>query len=112
MVSLAYSASHFSTFARSSRREAEHGVRPYLFLTEPKLGDSPLFSVQPAGRYGLTPYSAEHECKESEYYDDDDHEAAAVRPAAVDAFLPLIPELALGLQAHDLSNAKRATISS
>ncbi len=34
---------------------AEHGVRPYLFLTEPKLGYSPLFSVQTTYGYGLTP---------------------------------------------------------
>jgi hypothetical protein len=34
---------------------AEHGVRPYLFLTEPKLGDSLPFSVQAAYGYGLTP---------------------------------------------------------
>jgi len=41
---------------------------------------------------GLTPSSAEHKGKESEYHDDDDHEAAAVRSAAVDASLPLVPE--------------------
>lgn len=34
---------------------AEHGVRPYLFRTEPKLADSPLYSVQIAYGYGLTP---------------------------------------------------------
>jgi hypothetical protein len=43
-------------------------------------------------RYGLTPYSAEDEGEEGEYQDDDDYEAAAVRAAAVDAALPLIPE--------------------
>jgi hypothetical protein len=38
------------------------------------------------------PGSAEDEGKESEGQDDDNHEAAAVRSAAVDAALPLIPE--------------------
>ena len=57
------------------------------------------------------PVSAEDEGEESEGQDDDDHEAAAVRAAAVDASLTLIPELALGLQAHCLSNAKRAAMS-
>jgi len=32
----------------------EHGVRPHLFLTEPKLGDSPLFSVRPSTGSGRT----------------------------------------------------------
>ncbi len=41
---------------------------------------------------GLTPYSAEDEGEESEYQDDDDHEAAAVGPAAIDAALPFVPE--------------------
>jgi hypothetical protein len=38
------------------------------------------------------PGSAQDKGKESEGQDDDDHEAAAVGPATVDAALPLIPE--------------------
>ena len=42
------------------------------------------------------PKSADNEGEEGEYQDDDDHEAAAVRPAAVDTPLPLIVEFAVG----------------
>ena len=41
-------------------------------------------------------WSAEDEGEEGEGQDDDDDEAAAIGPAAIDAALPLIPELALG----------------
>ena len=57
------------------------------------------------------PRSAEDEGEEGEGQDDDDHEAAAIGSAAIDAALPLIPELALGLLAHCLSDAKRAAMS-
>ena len=55
--------------------------------------------------------STQDEREEGEGQDYDDHEAAAIGPAAIDAALPLIPELALGLLAHCLSNAKRAAMS-
>ena len=57
------------------------------------------------------PSSAQDEGEEGEDQDDDDDEAAAIGPAAIDPALPLIPELALGLLAHCLSNAKRAAMS-
>jgi hypothetical protein len=58
------------------------------------------------------PRSAEDECEEGEGQDDDDHEAAAIRSATVDAALPLIPELPVVVRSHDLSSAKRAAMSS
>jgi hypothetical protein len=39
--------------------------------------------------------SAEDEAEEGEDHDDDDHEAATIGPAAIDAALPFIPELAV-----------------
>ena len=57
------------------------------------------------------PWLAEDEGEEGEDQDDYDDEAAAIGPAAIDPALPLIPELALGLLAHCLSNAKRAAMS-
>ena len=43
------------------------------------------------------PWSAEDEGEEGEGQDHDDDEAAAIGPAAIDAALPLIPELALAV---------------
>ena len=42
------------------------------------------------------PWSAEDEGEEGEGQDDDDHEAAAIGPAAIDPALPLIPEFPFG----------------
>ncbi len=49
LYTFAVMPNHFHMMLRTPRanlaRGDEHGVRPYLFLTEPKLGYSPLFSV-------------------------------------------------------------------
>jgi hypothetical protein len=46
------------------------------------------------------PRLADDEGEEGEDQDDDDHEAAAVRPAAIDAPLPLIVEFSVGAHGY------------
>jgi hypothetical protein len=58
--------------------------------------DSVLDAVIDSAIHSVLPRSTEDEGEEGEDQDDDDDEAAAIRPAAVDATLPLIPEFAVG----------------